>query len=85
VYFVLILIFCNFLKLLMCQLMRGWQKTLVFCNLRIAAALLFNILHLVAIISLREKCLRACLKSRLKNRAFKLKKAFVQKMRFDHF
>jgi hypothetical protein len=39
VYFVLILIFCNLLKLLMCQLMRGWQKTLVFCDLRIAAAL----------------------------------------------
>jgi hypothetical protein len=38
-YFVLIFIFCNFLKLLMCQLMRGWQKTPVFCKLRIAAAL----------------------------------------------
>jgi hypothetical protein len=39
VYFVLILIFCNFLKLLTCQVIRGWQKTHVFCKLRIAAAL----------------------------------------------
>ena len=28
--FVLILIFCNFLKLVMCQLMRGWQKNPCF-------------------------------------------------------
>jgi hypothetical protein len=44
--FVLIFIFCNFLKLLMYQLRSGWQKTLVFCNLRIVAALyLYFISH----------------------------------------
>jgi hypothetical protein len=37
--FVLILIFCN---KLMCQLWSGWQKTHVFCHLRIEVIPLFN-------------------------------------------